>query len=55
VQEAKKRRGTSHIALGDATGLRGLTHSPLHIDGVIQRPTVYDDGAMVVNEGTLLI
>lgn len=55
VQEAKKRRGTSHIALGDATGLRGLTHSALHIDGVIQRPTVYADDILVVNEGTLVL
>lgn len=55
VQEAKKRRGTSHIALGDATGLRGVTHSALHIDGVIQRPAVRADGILVVNEGTLVI
>ena len=55
VQEAKKRLGCVHIAVGDATGLRGLTWSPLHIDGVIRRPTVWADETLVVRDGELAI
>ena len=55
VQEAKKRLGCVHIAVGDATGLRGLTWSPLHIDGVIRRPTVWADDTLVVEDGALAL
>lgn len=55
VQEVKKRRGTAHVALGDATGLRGITHSPVHIDGVIHRPNVWADDILIVENGTLLV
>ena len=55
VQEAKKRLGCVHIAVGDATGLRGLTWSPLHIDGVIRRPTVWADDRIVVEDGALAL
>ncbi|MCS7001450.1 MAG: aminopeptidase [Dehalococcoidia bacterium] len=55
IQEAKKRRGTAHVAIGNATGLRGLTYSPLHIDGLVRRPTVYADGAVIVDDGRLAL
>ena len=55
VQEAKKRLGCVHIAVGDATGLRGETWSPLHIDGVIRRPTVWADETIVVLDGELAL
>jgi leucyl aminopeptidase (aminopeptidase T) len=55
VQEAKKRLGCVHIAVGDATGLRGETWSPLHIDGVIRRPTVWADETLVVRDGQLAL
>jgi leucyl aminopeptidase (aminopeptidase T) len=55
VQEAKKRLGCVHIAVGDATGIRGLTWSPLHIDGVIRYPTVWADETLVVRDGELAI
>jgi leucyl aminopeptidase (aminopeptidase T) len=55
IQEAKKRRGTAHVGLGNSTGLRGITFSPLHIDGLILRPTVWADDRKVVEDGTLLV
>ncbi|GIW06186.1 MAG: aminopeptidase [Dehalococcoidia bacterium] len=55
IQEAKKRWGTAHVGLGNSTGLRGLTFSPLHIDGLILRPTVWADGQLIVDDGRLLV
>ncbi|MCS6801332.1 MAG: aminopeptidase [Chloroflexota bacterium] len=55
IQEAKKRWGTVHVGLGNSTGLRGRTFSPLHIDGLIVRPTVWADGHLIVREGQLLV
>ena len=46
-------RDVALFAVGDATGLRGLTWSPLHIDGVIRRPTMWADERLVVEKSTV--
>ncbi|MEE6211018.1 aminopeptidase [Salarchaeum sp. III] len=40
----EKAAGTVHIAIGDDAGIGGDTDAPLHLDGIIQNPTVYADG-----------
>jgi len=40
----EKAAGTVHIAIGDDSGFGGNTEVPIHMDGVIQNPTVYADG-----------
>lgn len=55
IQEAKKRWGTAHVGLGNSTGLRGRTFSPLHLDGLVRRPSVWADGQLIVDEGRLLV
>jgi len=43
----EKAAGTVHIALGDDAGIGGDTDAPLHLDGIIENPTVYVDGEAV--------
>ncbi|GAA0651689.1 aminopeptidase [Salarchaeum japonicum] len=43
----EKAAGTVHIAIGDDAGIGGDTDAPLHLDGIIENPTVYADGDAV--------
>lgn len=43
----EKAAGTVHIAIGDDAGIGGDTDAPLHLDGIIQEPTVHADGERV--------
>ena len=54
MREAKKAWGTAHVALGDNRSLGGMVESPLHIDFILLRPTVWLDGREVVRDGKLL-
>jgi leucyl aminopeptidase (aminopeptidase T) len=53
VPEAKKVRGSAHVALGDNRSLGGAVQSDLHVDGMLLRPTVLVDGRAVVVDGAL--
>jgi len=53
--EDEKVLGTIHIALGDNKSMGGDVHVPLHLDGVIKKPTVYFDDKMIMQNGKLLI
>jgi leucyl aminopeptidase (aminopeptidase T) len=54
ITEAKKRRGTAHIALGDsANGYGGQVSCALHLDGLVPDVTVEIDGQPVVVDGVL--
>ncbi|HOI29966.1 MAG TPA: aminopeptidase [Melioribacteraceae bacterium] len=53
--EDEKVMGTIHIAIGDNKSMGGLVNVPIHLDGVVKRPTVYFDGAMIMKNGKLLI
>jgi leucyl aminopeptidase (aminopeptidase T) len=55
MREAKKAWGTAHVALGDNRSLGGTVESPLHIDFILLRPTVWLDGREVVRDGNLLV
>lgn len=56
ITETKKAVGTAHFALGDsAGGYGGTVECPLHIDGMVMRPTVEMDGDCVVRDGDLLL
>ncbi|MGB9986710.1 aminopeptidase [Salarchaeum japonicum] len=43
----EKAAGTVHIAIGDDAGIGGDTDAPLHLDGIIENPTVYADGEAI--------
>jgi hypothetical protein len=54
ITEAKKRRGTAHIAMGDsANGYGGNVVCDLHLDGLIPDVTIQIDGEYVVKAGVL--
>jgi leucyl aminopeptidase (aminopeptidase T) len=54
ITEAKKRRGTAHIAMGDsANGYGGKVVCDLHLDGLIPDVTIEIDGEYVVMSGVL--
>jgi leucyl aminopeptidase (aminopeptidase T) len=53
--EDEKVMGTIHIALGDNKSMGGTVNIPIHLDGVVKKPTVYFDGKMIMKNGKLLI
>lgn len=53
--EDEKVLGTVHIALGNNVSMGGSVNVPIHLDGVIKKPTVYLDGKILMKEGKLLL
>ncbi len=53
--EDEKVMGTIHIALGDNKSMGGLVDVPIHLDGVVKKPTVFFDEKMIMKSGKLLI
>jgi len=53
--EDEKVIGTVHIALGNNVSIGGSVNVPLHLDGVIKKPTVYLDDKILMKEGKLLV
>ncbi|HAB51633.1 MAG: leucyl aminopeptidase [Ignavibacteria bacterium RIFOXYB2_FULL_35_12] len=52
--EDEKVMGTVHIALGNNVSMGGSVNVPIHLDGVIKKPTVYLDGQILMKNGKLL-
>lgn len=53
--EDEKVMGTIHIALGNNKSMGGSVGVPIHLDGVIKKPTVYLDGKILMKDGKLLV
>ena len=53
--EDEKVMGTIHIALGNNVSMGGNVNVPIHLDGVIKKPTVYLDGTLLMKDGKLLV
>ena len=54
--EDEKVYGTVHVALGDNTSYPGgIIKAPIHLDGVISKPTVFIDDKKIMNNGKLLL
>ncbi len=53
--EDEKVKGTVHIALGDNKSMGGKVNVPIHVDGVILKPTVFFDGKIIMKNGKLLV
>jgi leucyl aminopeptidase (aminopeptidase T) len=51
VLEDEKVMGTIHIAIGNNTGFGGTVQVALHLDGIVQNPTVIIDGQMIIENG----
>ncbi len=53
--EDEKVLGTIHIAFGNNVSMGGTSNVPLHLDGVVKKPTVYLDGKLFMDNGKLLV
>lgn len=53
--EDEKVMGTIHIALGDNKSMGGLVDVPIHLDGVVKKPTVFFDEKLIMKNGKLFI
>ena len=53
--EDEKVMGTIHIALGDNVSMGGSVNVPIHLDGVVKKPTVWMDGKILMKDGKLLV
>ena len=53
--EDEKVIGTCHIALGNNSGFGGKVDVPLHIDGLITKPTIFVDKKKIMDKGKLLL
>lgn len=53
--EDEKVMGTIHIALGNNVSMGGSVNVPIHLDGVVKKPTVYLDDKIIMKDGKLLI
>ncbi len=53
--EAEKILGTVHVAFGASAGIGGTVQVPVHIDGVVTRPTLTLDGDELMRDGELLV
>jgi leucyl aminopeptidase (aminopeptidase T) len=52
--EDEKVMGTIHIALGNNVSMGGSVNVPIHLDGVVKKPSVWMDGKMLMKNGILL-
>jgi leucyl aminopeptidase (aminopeptidase T) len=55
ILEDEKVFGTCHIAIGNNTGFGGKIDVPLHLDGIITKPTILIDNKKIMDKGKLLI
>lgn len=53
--EDEKVMGTIHIALGNNISMGGSVNVPIHLDGVVKKPTVWMDGKLLMKDGKLII
>jgi leucyl aminopeptidase (aminopeptidase T) len=53
IAEDKKKEGTVHFAVGDNMSMGGDVQSDIHLDGVVQTPTVEIDGITVLEDGRI--
>jgi leucyl aminopeptidase (aminopeptidase T) len=53
--EDEKVKGTIHIALGNNVSMGGSVNVPIHLDGVVKKPTVWMDSKLLMKDGKLLV
>jgi len=54
VLEDEKVLGTCHIAFGNNALFGGTTDVPIHVDGVIKKPTIKADGKLIMENGIIV-
>jgi len=51
ILEDEKVFGTVHVALGNSLSMGGRVDVPLHVDGIILKPTLEVDGEIIIKDG----
>jgi leucyl aminopeptidase (aminopeptidase T) len=55
ILEDEKVLGTIHIAFGNNLSMGGNINVPIHLDGLVKKPTVFIDDVVIMESGVLLI
>jgi len=55
ILEDEKVKGTCHIALGNNMGFGGRVNVPLHLDGIIKKPTIWINNKKIMDCGKFLV
>jgi leucyl aminopeptidase (aminopeptidase T) len=55
VLNDEKAYGTCHFAFGDNISLGGKNRSNVHLDGVVNRPTIWFDDKLIMKDGKLIV
>ncbi len=55
VLEDEKVMGTVHVALGDNSTFGGKVRAGIHIDGIINKPTLIADDEVIMEDGKLIV
>ena len=55
VLEDEKVLGTVHVALGNSISFGGKVDVPIHLDGILLKPTLTVDGIEVLRDGKMMI
>ncbi|HEC62631.1 MAG TPA: aminopeptidase [bacterium] len=53
--EDEKVMGTVHVGIGDSRSLGGNVEAPVHLDGIMNCPTLEIDGRIVIDAGDLAV
>jgi leucyl aminopeptidase (aminopeptidase T) len=54
ILEDEKVKGTIHIAVGDNASMGGSVQVPVHLDGIVRKPSVWLDNELWMKAGTLV-
>ncbi|MBW2981407.1 aminopeptidase [Candidatus Woesearchaeota archaeon] len=52
--EDEKVKGTCHLAFGNNVGFGGKVNVPVHIDGIIKKPSIFIDGKIIIKDGKFI-
>ncbi|HMM21235.1 MAG TPA: aminopeptidase [Selenomonadales bacterium] len=55
ILEDEKVLGTVHVALGNSVSFGGKVDVPIHLDGILNAPTLTVDGRVIIKDGKHLI
>lgn len=55
VLEDEKVLGTVHVALGNSVSFGGKVDVPIHLDGILLKPTLTVDGIEILSDGKMML
>ena len=53
--EDEKVLGTCHFAFGNDMSYNGTNNVPIHLDGIIRKPTITVDGTVIMKDGVFTV